>query len=308
MNAELTFTIPLTRTAHQFARRNGKLSSHIYLNRLAVFAVNYYLDCFEIETALEENNGGGFVLELLGNVSRLTLKNIGDIECRPVLAGANNCKIPFEVREGVVGYIAVQIDRELKEAKPIGFLSSQQLERFREVEDIPLTAFDSVELLYEHLQPTSQAIHLSRWLNDVIDSGWETVERFFQAQQPTLALNFRGIPQAEKREIEAKQSGVKRWKLIDLERAEEKIALFVGLKPKDRQEMDIEVEVYPSMGQTELPKDLQLMILDETGEMVMQAKARQTQNLHFDFRGDIGENFGVKLMIGDVSFVQSFLI
>ncbi|MBE9118084.1 DUF1822 family protein [Lusitaniella coriacea LEGE 07157] len=308
MNDDIAFTIPLTRAAHQFARENGKTSTQIYLNRLAVFAVNYYLDCFAIETELKGNNGSGFILELLGNVSRLMLKNIGNLECHSVLEGTNTCKIPFEVRDGVLGYVAVQIDRELKEAKPIGFLSPKQLERFREVEDVPLAAFDSVELLYEHLQPTSQEIHLSEWLNDIIDAGWETVERFFQAQQPTLAMNFRGIAQAERKEVEVKQSGVKRWKLIDLERAEEKIALFVGLKPKDRQEMDIEVEVYPSMGQTQLPKDLQLMILDEAGEMVMHAKARQTQNLHFDFSGDIGENFGVKLTIGDVSFVQSFLI
>jgi len=314
MNTPLLFVVPLTKIAHNFAKdtcrsvRDSVKAEELYLNRLAVFAVNYYLEFFAIETDLGRQKERNFVLSLLSNTARLHLPNIGDLECRPVPSEAETCIVPFEVREDALGYVAVRVNAKQTQAQLLGFFSPEQLTRFPQTEAIPLDLFRPLETIFEHLQPREATIRLSDWLNNAIDASWQTVEQFLQAQQPAFATRFRGQYATRKRKVEASDRGVKRWKLVDLERAGEQVALFIGLEPKDRKEMKVEVEVYPNAGNTHLPQDLQLMILDEGGEAVMQAKARQTKNLQFDFSGDIGENFGVKLMIGDVSFMQSFVI
>jgi hypothetical protein len=72
--------------------------------------------------------------------------------------------------------------------------------------------------------------------------------------------------------------------------------------------MDISVEVYPTGGYTRLPEDLKLMVLDEAGKSVMQADARCSEGLEFQFSGEPGEQFSVKVVLGEVSVTEEFLI
>jgi hypothetical protein len=66
--------------------------------------------------------------------------------------------------------------------------------------------------------------------------------------------------------------------------------------------------VYPANGKILLPEDLQLIVLDEAGKSVMQAEARSTKSILLKFSGEAGENFGIKVALGDVSITENFLI
>jgi len=115
-------------------------------------------------------------------------------------------------------------------------------------------------------------------------------------QQTEMAFSMRGI------------NGVKRGKILELERAGEQVALCVGIKPDTEAEMNILVEVYPTGNQTYLPPELQVMVLDDSGISVMEAQARTTKNIQFEFIGETGENFSVKLALGDFSITETFVI
>ncbi|NET53540.1 MAG: DUF1822 family protein, partial [Merismopedia sp. SIO2A8] len=88
----------------------------------------------------------------------------------------------------------------------------------------------------------------------------------------------------------------------------EQIALLVGLRPTQLPELNITVEVYPTGYATHLPRDLQLMVLDEEGETVMQAIAKSTKNIQLEFSGEEGESFGVKLSLDNYSIIENFTI
>ncbi len=299
----LTFTVPLTLKAHDIAQQfyeqhsNPQNAKQIYLNTLAVFAVNYYLQCLKIGTDLEAGDSWNPIMQTLANTADLVVKGLGKLECRPVLPEMEVCHVPPEVLEERVGYVAVRLDRSLTEATLLGFVPAV------ETEELPLNQLKPLEDLLEHLtqqrhpQPVKEPIQLSQWLQNIFSQGWETLEALVAPPQAELAFRFRHPA-----------TGVRRGKLFDLERVGEKVALFVGLIPSADSEMDILVEVHPTGSQIYLPQDLQLMVLDDKGEAVMQAQARSTKNIQFRFSGELGESFSVKIALGDVNITEAFLI
>jgi hypothetical protein len=72
--------------------------------------------------------------------------------------------------------------------------------------------------------------------------------------------------------------------------------------------MDIWLEVYPTPEQSHLPPDLQVMVLDDDGVAVMQACARSTKNIQLNFSGEPGERFGIKIVLGNTSITEAFII
>lgn len=310
----LTFTVPLTLEAHRIAQQfhkhqsNSKKAKQVYLNTLAVYAVNFYLKCLGIETEQSASDSWNPVMQTLANIADLEVKDLGKLECRPVLAEVKSCHVPPEVMSARIGYVAVRLDQSLTEATVLGFLPTVAKEEF------PLSQLNSLEDLLEHLsqlkqpQPVKERVQLRQWWHDVFDAGWQTVEALFDAPQAELAFRFRNRYNPQTSASNNSTDGVKRGKLLGLERVGEQVALFVGLKSVTSSEIDISVEVYPTGGQIYLPQDLQLMVLDEKGEAVMQAQARSTKNIQLKFSSEPGETFGVKVALGDVSVTEAFLI
>jgi hypothetical protein len=204
--------------------------------------------------------------------------------------------------------VAVQFDRSLTEATLLGFVPTVAKEEF------PISQLKSLEDLLEHLnqlehpQLVKERVQLRQWLHNIVEAGWEAVEALFDPPQAQLAYHFRSASPMRSITSENPASGIQRGKLLNLERAGEQVALLVGLKPIAGSEMDISVEVYPTEGKLYLPQDLQLMVLDNRGEAVMQAQARSTKTIQLKFSGELGESFGVKLALGDVSITEAFLI
>ena len=150
LNEPLTFTVPLSFTAHSLAEQfrcqqsNPQKAKQVYLNTLAVYAVDFYLQCLGVETEIERSDSCNALRLKFMNVADLWVKSIGRLECRPILPKAEVLAIPIEVREDRVGYVAVQFDQSLKQATLVGFTSMA-------VAELPLDQLRSLEEFPEYL-------------------------------------------------------------------------------------------------------------------------------------------------------------
>ena len=306
-NTEIDFglTIPIAPAARRIAQTlsqqqtDPKKAKQVYMNALAVHCVDFYFQCLEIETDLAASGIWNPVVQKFMDVADLDVKDIGKLECRWLGPGQDFVSIPAEVRSDRIGYIAVEMAESLQEVKLLGFVATQQ-------EKVTISELKSLDRMLEYLDEL-KPINLSHWLQNVFDTGWHTVQTLFESK-PELQFAFRSSQVLESSASTGGNLPIKRGKLLSLERGKEQVALFVGLMTTNEPDIDISVEVYPTNGEKNLPNDLQLMVLDDAGETLMQARANKTGNLLFELSGEPGEHFTVKLALGDVSVTENFLI
>ncbi|MDY6937228.1 MAG: DUF1822 family protein [Cyanobacteriota bacterium] len=296
----LTFTVPLGQTAHQIADRfrNRQFSiaaaKQVYVNALAVYAVNFYLQCLGFETVRSDPERFDPIVQTFLNAADLTVRELGTFECRPVLPEQTTLQIPPEVWQDRKGYFAVQLNPALTQAKLIGFV--------RQVRgaNIPLSQLRSLDEFLQYAHQLQNRVQLDRWLHELFDTGWEAVESLLSPPQmawrsPDSSLSYRS-------------AAIERVKRLTLTHSGEEVALLVRLKPRTDREIAIGVEIYPTGDRTYLPQDLQLMVLDEAGVVAMQAEARSTRNIQLKFSGEMGEEFSIKVVLGETSITEAFLI
>jgi hypothetical protein len=312
----LTFSGIIPPGARQLAE---KLSSQqatpqkgeqVRLNILAVSFVNSYLQYMGFETDLKASNSWNPVQQLLMDVADLSLKNLGSLECRPILEGEELVYVPPEVQSNRIGYVAVQISKSFREAKLLGFVKEVSTDL------LPIIELSSLEDLLEHLEnltqlntaklaiqfPISSTLtNLKQWFENIIDTGWQEIE-FLLADQAIYAdSNLRNT----------RSTFMSRGKLVAFEQDnfEKTVVLVVTLTPESEQETDIIVEIHPTKDEIYLPANLQLQILDFEGACVMEAQTRSTnKNIQLQFSGETGELFSVKLVLGDTSTIENFAI
>ncbi|MBE9042302.1 DUF1822 family protein [Oscillatoriales cyanobacterium LEGE 11467] len=299
----LTFTVPLGQEAHQMADRfrqrqfSLKQGKQVYLNTLAVYAVNFYLQCMGFDTDKSNSESYDRAIQTFLDVADLAIKEVGTFECRPVLPDEEILRVPQEVWQDRKGYFAVQFDRALKKAKLIGFVRQVR------TEEIPLSQLRSLDGFLRYASQLQNSVKLNQWLNDIFDTGWDAVESLLSPPQ----MAWRGS-QNRGFALRGSPTQIERVKRLTLARSGEEVALLVRLKPRTDREMGIGVEIYPTGDRTYLPQDLQLMVLDEAGAAVMQAEARSTKNIQLKFSGETGEEFSIKVALGDTSVTEAFLI
>lgn len=318
-----TFTVPLALAAH--VRAEGFRQQHsqsdkakqIYLNSLAVYAVSIYLDCIAIDTDLAASDSSNPLQQTLLDTADLVVRQGGKLECRPVLPGETELWIPPEVHHDRIGYVAVQLSEDLRQATLLGFLPTVRAER------ISLHQLQPIEMLGNVLAEkiaASQPIHLSQWLQNLAEAGWQAVDNFGNNfTQPTdesqLAWGFRGDAEVG---AEIALPRVQRCKQFQLSRYDQQVtvSLVVGLcsLPKDdaeresKDDVEIWVELRPAGLQRLLPSLLQLLVLDQLDHEVMQAQARSTEAIKLKFTGLIGERFSIKIIWHETSINESFVI
>lgn len=306
---DVTFTMPLTLKAHQAANHfrqqqtNSQKAKQVYLNTLAVQAVNSYLSWLGIETNLTASDSWNPMLQSLADTADLIIKDQGKLECRPVLPGEQTCQVPPEVWSERIGYVAVQFDTELSEATLLGFVPSVA------AAEIPLSQLRSLDELLDHLMPAeptptlSAPVKISQWLQNVIEVSWQTVEDLLGTQQP--AWGFRSA-----NTLPTIEPTTTRGKLLHFPNSGEKdpLALLIGLMASTEATVDIWVKVRPLNPLVNLPAELELLVLDEAGVAVMQAQSRNTEMIQLKFKGMVGETFSIKVALGSHSFTEDFVI
>jgi hypothetical protein len=201
--------------------------------------------------------------------------------------------VPPDVWEGRIGYVVIQISKSLREATLLGFV--KQVTSL----EVPLTEIRSLQELPRYLNKSRSVLNLSQWFEGIFEASWQAVEAFLDTQPTELAFNYRSAPTTK----------VRRCKLIELGTSEQSVLMSVELTEADEQEMEISLEVQPTKGQTYLPTNLQLMLLNEEGEAIDNVQVESdNQTIELQFAGEVGDRFSVNLVLGDVSFTENFII
>ena len=346
----LCFSIPLPLAIHATAQRfcqpqwSSQKTKQVYLNTLAVYAVDAYLTCLGVDTVLEQGNSWDPFMQSLTDTADLVIVNQGQkkrLECRPVLSTASMCRVPPEVWDQRLGYVAVQLDDDLCYAKLLGFLP-----QVNEM-DVPLYQWRSLDMLIQSvttqstvttllseegqplntlpnpqleplfvqsLEPKQTVGHLTEWLKGNVEEGWKQLQELTLPEnlraltQPTLQFRSAITPLAQDRG--AMRTTV-RGKYLDwqLPTGEQKnLVLVVGVMPTQRSDMNIWVKLCPQQSSTYLPSKLDLVVLDEQNIAVMQAQSRQTEMIQLKFGGKIGEKFSIKISLNESSQIESFVV
>ncbi|NJR19249.1 MAG: DUF1822 family protein [Calothrix sp. CSU_2_0] len=305
MTNTLTFTVPLSFEAHSLAQKcrqgvsNQAKAEQVYLNTLAVYAVDNYLRCMGFETDWEQSDSRDNVAMRIMDVADLTVKKIGKLECRPVLADAEVLQIPPEVWEDRVGYVAVQLDSTLKSANILGFtrdvVAEFPLNKLQSLSDflLYLSELEVVESRQE--EKLSMIVKIGQWLEGLVDSGWENIDQLLQPQQ--LGLAFK------------QEMSVTRGQAIDLGMQIDKLSLALVVKITSEphsEEVDILIQVHP-MGEITLPEGVKLIISDESGETILRATSRDEDNwIQREFSAEFREKFKITIAFGDSMLTKDF--
>ena len=343
MTEPLTFTVPLSFEAHSLAQQHCKQytqpqkAKQIYLNTLAMYAVDFYCQCmgFEIDWATSDSHHP--LMQKFIDVADLNVersgKLVGKLECCPVLSDAEVLEVPPEAWEGRIGYVAVQLNPSLKQAIVLGFAPSVAHQQGI----IPLSELRSLADFPAYLEK-SQLVNLQKWLEGIFEAGWRTIDEEFVTKEVSLApafrsrtLRFRGkskqeliqilqTTQDEETRWQAAESlweldpnhpisGVKRAADLGMQLSDHAVALMVAVLPKPDRSMAILLRVYPVESQLRLPPGLQLIGLYEAGNSFFEVQAREKDNyIQFKFTADPGDRFSVKVALDDASITESFVI
>ncbi|MDJ0734865.1 MAG: DUF1822 family protein [Nostocaceae cyanobacterium] len=312
----LTYAGPIfpnaRRKAEEFCSQfpKGDKAEKVRLNTLAVLFVNSYLQCMGVETDLEASDSQNILYQMYLDTADLSLANNVFLECLPVLEGESFVYVPPESQSNRMGYVAVQINQSFREAKILGFIKEVQNEY------VSINQFQSLDNLLEELEHQEEAnsvseinsnvqeaqskvINLRQWFNNVIDTGWQEISTLFNTTEANLAFATRS----------AKNNVVSRGKLINLgTNIEKQVILIVTVTPENEGEMDVVVEIHPIVEETYLFPHLSLSVLDADGEAVMEAHTRHNnKNIQLEFSNDLDESFNLKMTLGDVSIIESFI-
>lgn len=131
-NDRLTVSIALTSKIHEQARRwaiaqnSQQKAKQVYLNTLAVYAVDRYLRDFLIETDLEASESWSPGWLSPPDVADLVVTNVGRLECRPVLRDAMKFRLPESAWDDRVAYVAVRLQESLQAAELVGYLPAPE--------------------------------------------------------------------------------------------------------------------------------------------------------------------------------------
>ena len=324
---EFALSLPITRTARQIAQQFAReqptpqKAEQVRLNTLAVCVVNDYLQqILGIPTDLSKSDSWNPVVRLCADVADLEVIGVGRLECRSLKSHQQTCHIPPEVWSDRIGYVVVQIDESSLEAIVLGFVQTAT------TEELSVTQLRPIDDLIDCLHPQTPAVasvaavtstvvqnrrvNLSQWFTDVFETGWQTVEALLNPTELDFAFRFRSADSAVLVESEQLDSGHRRGKLIDLgiQLADRPVALIVELTPEGGKR-NILLQVHPTGNQIYLPPLLQLTVLDESGLIFLEAQARSADNyIQLQFSGLPGEQFSVRVALGDASIVEDFVV
>lgn len=295
-------------------------AERVYLNTLAVCAVNNYLRMMGIPTDPSAGDSWNPVVRLAADIADLEVTGLGRLECRPInfarvkSAGVNSvpsiqsiqsCYVPPEVLDDRIGYVVVLIDEELQEATLLGFAKTASREQLALSELQSMDEFLEYMALLESPSP-KPLLNLSQWLQGAIAEGWEFLDKLMEPGLGTLTPALRAGTLEDTRET------VKAAKLLDLgiELGGRRVTLLVALTPQGDDSMVVRMQLHPVPGETYLPANLKLAILSETGEMLREVRSRSLDNFIQlpPFQGTAGEKFQIAIALDGTTLTEAFII
>ncbi len=339
-----TIAIPISPANRQLARQFAEEQPtqakvmQVYLNTLAVQVVNVYLQMMDIPTDLEASDSWHYSDRLCTDVADLSILGIGSLECRPIQAGESQCLVPPEIRENRIGYVIVQIDDSQRNGTILGFVPKV------EASILSINQLQSLDALLIHLQELSNAkerrlVKLSQWFNNIFETNWQMVEELFANKAP--AVVFLGESSQEHSNLAAElsaeivrlsqttddeetrwkaaerlwtidpgnpASGVRRVMDLGVQLAGKAISLMVAVLRKPDQTVAILLRVYPMGSQRYLPPGLRLAGLQDDQSFLETESRDRDDYIQLKFCAGSGEQFQVRVSLGDASITESFVV
>ncbi|CCQ55024.1 hypothetical protein CWATWH0402_5672 [Crocosphaera watsonii WH 0402] len=271
----------------------------MYLNSLAVYSVNYYLQLMGLETEIEKSYSQDPIAVQLSNIADLSLKNIGKVECCPVLPDENKFNITADVSENRLAYIAVQFTESLKQGTILGYvenpLATVEINQLQTLEDL-LLYLSTLEI-----EAKSES-KLGKWLEGIVEEGWQRVEELFTPQQLGLAfMNEVSVIRGQELDLGIQLNQVS-VALVT------KVTQLTNTEEKEMSEADILMQVRP-ISVLNLPSELMLQIKDSSGEIVLETSSREGDNwIQLAFSAEYGESFQVLVSYEDAVITKNFVI
>ena len=294
----LTFTVPLSgadfKLAQKFSceQKDADKSKQVFLNTLAVLAVNFYCQCLKVETNLEESTIGHYNRRILMDSADLKIDVLGKLECRPVLPNENICYVPSEVWSDRVGYVVVEIDEEAKKAILFGFV--EQIE----TNELPLAQLPDIDNLVDLLLLAKNKQLLERtfaknWDNNIS-------KRILDAkQQKFFCLNDPALPTIDK----SITSPLYRAKYITLIRRT--FILLVRITPTKEGKFQLLVEVESDRGE-KIPSDLNLKLLSLSDQTLNASQTKRGNYISLNYKLQLGESFQIQVKRAEEIHTEQF--
>lgn len=292
----LTFTVPLSgadfKLAQKFSceQKDADKSKQVFLNTLAVLAVNFYCQCLKVETNLEESTIGHYNRRILMDSADLKIDVLGKLECRPVLPNENICYVPSEVWSDRVGYVVVEIDEEAKKAILFGFV--EQIE----TNELPLAQLPDIDnlvdllLLAKNRQPLERTF-AKNWNED------ESAEILKDKQKKLVRRDSPALPTIDK----SITSPLYKAKYITLKRRT--FILLVRITPTKEGKFQLLVEVESSK---KIPSDLNLKLLSLSDQTLNASQTKRGNYISLNYKLQLGESFQIQVKRADESHTEQF--
>jgi hypothetical protein len=294
----LTFTVPLSgadfKLAQKFSceQKDADKSKQVFLNTLAVLAVNFYCQCLKVETNLEESTIGHYNRRILMDSADLKIDVLGKLECRPVLPNENICYVPSEVWSDRVGYVVVEIDEEAKKAILFGFV--EQIK----TNELPLAQLPDIDNLVDLLLLAKNKQLLERtfaknWNED------ESAEILKDKQKKLVRRDSPALPTIDK----SITSPLYIAKYITLIRRT--FILLVRITPTKEGNFQLLVEVESYRGER-IPSDLNLKLLSLSDQTLKANLTKGGDYISLEYTLQLGESFQIQVKRAEEIHTEQF--
>lgn len=243
-------------------------------------------------------------------------------------------------------YVVVEVVEEQQHVVIRGFLRHDQLQQSIQKYSfkpkgqeknytLPVSLFDSRLdrlLIYSRflkpdaipLPPEKPVSHLSAWLKEVVEIGWETwdtLEKIIEPKQVELIRVRSGYVNVRKAKgyhtnserLNTNQRNIEpRIRLLgtEIKQLEQPIALSVSPTAIDSSKFKILVKVCPTGELSDQDPELQMILLDDEEHILAETKAKvkNTKDINLNFDAELGDTFSIRVVFGDVSFTEKFMI
>lgn len=304
-------------TAHRYAKKfaaeqhDANKANQVFINTLVVCAVREYLKWLKISLDLHESSEAWDpILRYYLNSSSLLIPGLGSLVCVSYLPGEHTSKLPSEPMQKTIGYVGVQLSKNLDYANIIGF--KETASDTLEVKDL-----GSIEDLILKLNLEVIPFSLSNWhlqnSQAYLDENWPPINN----QNKLLNLNFKdneleacSLDESTKLTTGSSQAtAIERGKVFRLPNNSN--SLFISILPRRTATdcINILFEVRTLDKNEPLPTGTQLIITDQDNKEIDKKKLkREKHKLNIKHNLTIGKSFLLSFLINEESIRVGFQV
>jgi hypothetical protein len=158
---------------------------------------------------------------------------------------------------------------------------------------VPVLGIDAYSAVPTAAVPTAKPFlnRLTQWFQGIFNTGWQPVDGLLTRQQ-LIPAHF--------------ATSIQRGKQIYL--ITHTVNLVVSLTREDEDKAIVNLKVFPTAENPNLPPNLKLIILSE-GEVFKEVTSRSAdQFIQYEFDAKSGDEFAVKLALGEAEITEDFVV